>query len=117
MEKNNDIEVILGLRIRYFRKEKGLSIEELAFRADIHPNYLGDIERGQRNPSIKNIEKIAQGLGVDISDLFIFSKTKNNLPSSTKKTQYKIVRKMISLFHEKSSHEQKLLTRLEKLLE
>ena len=66
----------LGEKIRELRKEKGLSQEELAFRAGIHRNYLGGIERGERNPALDNIAAIARALGVDTSELLQFSATK-----------------------------------------
>ena len=63
------IEVQLGMRIRYLRKKAGLTIEDLAFESDINKNYLGDLENGRRNPTLKILEKISNGLGVSISEL------------------------------------------------
>ncbi len=60
----------LGYRIRYLRQNKGLSIEALALEADINRNYLGDLERGMRNPTIVVLSKIAKALEVDLSTLF-----------------------------------------------
>ena len=65
-----DIKKLFGDRVRELRKSKGLSQEELAFRASVHRTYLGGIERGERNPSLKNIKTIADALGVSLSDLF-----------------------------------------------
>lgn len=59
----------LGKRIRELRQSKGLSQEALAAEAGIHKNYLGGIERGERNPSLLNLARIADGLGVTIPDL------------------------------------------------
>jgi len=64
------MEIFVGKRIRQFRQEMGFTIEELAFKAQLHPNYLGDIERGDRNPSLKNLNKIADGLGKPIVEIF-----------------------------------------------
>jgi transcriptional regulator with XRE-family HTH domain len=61
-----------GKRVRNLRLEKGLSQEELAFKVGIHRTYIGGIERGERNPSLKNIAAIAKALGVTLSDLFPF---------------------------------------------
>ena len=47
-----------------------LSQEALAERADLHRTYIADIERGVRNVSLKNIEKLARALEVSIADLF-----------------------------------------------
>ncbi len=60
----------LGYRIRYLRTQKGLSIEALALEADINRNYLGDLERGVRNPTLLILNKIAKALEVDLSVLF-----------------------------------------------
>jgi transcriptional regulator with XRE-family HTH domain len=61
-----------GERVRELRLAKGLSQEELAFRAKIHRTYLGGIERGERNPALKNIAAIAGALGVSLAALFAF---------------------------------------------
>jgi transcriptional regulator with XRE-family HTH domain len=61
-----------GERVRALRTAKGYSQEELAFRAGVHRTYLGGIERGERNPSLKNIAAIAEALGVALSELFLF---------------------------------------------
>jgi transcriptional regulator with XRE-family HTH domain len=52
------------------RKSKNLSQEKLAEEAGIHRTYLGGIELGLRNPSLRNIARIAHALGVPITDLF-----------------------------------------------
>ena len=60
----------LGYRIRYLRQEKNWSIEDLALEAGINRNYLGDLERGTRNPTLIILNKIAQALEIDLSTLF-----------------------------------------------
>jgi transcriptional regulator with XRE-family HTH domain len=62
----------LGYRIRSLRKSCRLSQEQLGERANLHNTYIGAIERGERNPSLKTLEKIAQALNVQVSDLFKF---------------------------------------------
>ena len=59
-----------GKRIRVLRLEIGWTQEFLADRAGIHPTYLGGIERGTRNVSFDNIQKIADALDVNLSRLF-----------------------------------------------
>lgn len=59
----------LGQKVRKLRQEKGLSQEDFAHSADIDRSYIGQIERGERNIAFYNILKIAQALGVKISDL------------------------------------------------
>ena len=61
-----------GKRVRALRNAKGYSQEELAFRAEMHRTYLGGIERGERNPSLKNIAAIAQALDTSLAELFRF---------------------------------------------
>lgn len=58
-----------GRAIREARHELGISQEELALRADIQRSYLGGIERGERNPSLTNIVKIARTLGIAPSEI------------------------------------------------
>jgi transcriptional regulator with XRE-family HTH domain len=59
-----------GEKIRKIRTEQGLSQERLAFLSGLHRTYIGAIERGERNVSFKNIEKIANTLKVNLEDLF-----------------------------------------------
>jgi len=59
----------LGTRIRNFRKELGLSQEELAFRCGFDRTYISMLERGKRNPSYLNLLKLSKGLNVKISRL------------------------------------------------
>ena len=57
-------------RIRELRKERNISQEQLASKSKIHRTYLSSVERGLKNISVENIEKIANALEVDIRDLF-----------------------------------------------
>ena len=59
----------LATNLRRFRVERGLSQEALADLAGIHRNYLGGIERRERNVGLDNIERLARALGVPISEL------------------------------------------------
>lgn len=59
----------VGKRIRELRVERGWSQEYLAAEAGLNMNYLGGIERAERNPSLKNLARIADALGVTIPDL------------------------------------------------
>jgi transcriptional regulator with XRE-family HTH domain len=70
MNSKKKILVKFGERVRDIRKEKGLSQEQLAFKADLHRTYIGMIERAEKNITLLNIEKIANALTVSINDLF-----------------------------------------------
>lgn len=63
----------LGIKIRTLRKVAGLTQEQLAEAADVSPNFIGYVERGQRALSIKTLERIARALNVPPRDLFEFS--------------------------------------------
>jgi ribosome-binding protein aMBF1 (putative translation factor) len=58
-----------GRRLRQLRQEQGLSQEDLGGRADLDRNYVGGIERGERNPSLVNICRIAGALGIEVTEL------------------------------------------------
>lgn len=59
----------IGSNIRTLRREQGISQEELALRSGLHRTYVGAIERGERNVSALNIEKISEALNVRPSTL------------------------------------------------
>ena len=65
----SDINTRVGFRIREVREEKRLSQEKLAGLADLHRAYIGQIERGEKNIGLRNLEKIAKALGVKVKDL------------------------------------------------
>jgi len=67
----SDSEILkkFGERVRQLRKQKDISQEELAHRADLHRTYIGMIERAEKNITLLNIQKIANALEVEISDL------------------------------------------------
>jgi len=60
----------LGARIRTLRTARALSQEELAGKANLHRTYVGGIERGERNVSVRNLAAIAKALRVPIAALF-----------------------------------------------
>ena len=61
-----------GQRIKCLRIQKKLTQEQFAEICDLHKNYIGMVERGERNPSLINIKIIAEGLEISISDLMKF---------------------------------------------
>ena len=66
----SDINKEVGFRIRSLREDRKLSQEKLAELADLHRTYIGQIERGEKNIGLKNLERIANALRVNIKDLF-----------------------------------------------
>lgn len=60
---------ILGETIRNYRDRAGMSQEKLAEKADLHPVYIGKIERGEQWISLHALLRVAQALGVHVRDL------------------------------------------------
>lgn len=60
----------LGARIQELRKQMGISQEKFALKIEMDRTYYASVEAGKRNISVKNIKKIADGLGISISELF-----------------------------------------------
>lgn len=65
-----DIKIRFGRAIRRIPEEQGINQEEAAERCGLHRTYYSGIERGVRNVSIQNVEKIARGLKVGLPELF-----------------------------------------------
>lgn len=59
----------IASNIKHFRLRAGISQEELAGRCDLHRTYIGSVERGERNISARNIERIASALDVRVEQL------------------------------------------------
>jgi transcriptional regulator with XRE-family HTH domain len=64
-----DISVKFGKRVKEIRLKKGYSQGSLAKLLEVHPSDISGIERGKRNMSLKNIERLAKALGVTIEEL------------------------------------------------
>lgn len=62
---------LIGDAIRRCRKETGMSQEKLAERAELHPVYFGQVERGEQTVSIHALVRIAKALGVKVRDLVV----------------------------------------------
>lgn len=73
-----DDRVILGRRIKELRKARHLSQEALAEKMDAHPKYLGSVERGEQNPTIDFLMKLAAALRVELVALFNYAWLKLN---------------------------------------
>ncbi len=60
----------LGERIRFLRRERNLSQEQLGELSNLHTNYIGAIERGEKNISLESLVKVSKGLSVTLDELF-----------------------------------------------
>ncbi|MFD2787378.1 helix-turn-helix domain-containing protein [Hymenobacter rubripertinctus] len=65
-----DIRAKIGERIRELRDKLNLSQKDLAYQADLDRSYIAGVEKGQRNISIVNIEKISNALNMNLNDFF-----------------------------------------------
>lgn len=62
-----DVVQLLGANVRRYRKLKGMTQEELAHEAGMERSYVSDLERGQRNPSVRALGRLAEALNVQPS--------------------------------------------------
>lgn len=65
-----DITREIGARIRYYRNEKKLSQEKLSELSDLHPSYIGQLERAEKKPTIETLYRITHSLGLTLSEFF-----------------------------------------------
>ncbi|NGO54101.1 helix-turn-helix domain-containing protein [Allomesorhizobium camelthorni] len=70
-----DIEHIVGTNVRRIRLARGLSQERLAFDAEVDRSYLGALERGEQNPTVRILARIAETLTCTVADLVTESDT------------------------------------------
>ena len=70
MRKKDSTKQAFGACVRRARLRAGLSQEGLADRCDLDRTYIGGVERGERNPSLTSLAKVAAGLGITLSELF-----------------------------------------------
>ncbi|MBL8024062.1 MAG: helix-turn-helix transcriptional regulator [Elusimicrobia bacterium] len=69
MKNESNIKKELGARIRALRKRHGLTQEEMAEKCDLHWTYIGGLERGERNPTLTTMQRVAAGLSVGLNQL------------------------------------------------
>lgn len=104
-----DITRELGLRIRYYRKEKHMTQEKLAEICNLHPTYIGQIERGEKNATIESIYRIAAGLSIPMSKLLenveFLDNNSDNIPLH-------IYQQLLALPHDKQEHIEKIISEI-----
>lgn len=66
----SNLSIEIGKRIRNYRMQLRLSQEELAEKCGLHPTYIGQVERGEKNATIESISKITAGLSISLGTLF-----------------------------------------------
>jgi len=64
-----ELQVTVGRRVRRLRIERGISQEALARDVEMHRTYLGGVERGERNLTLRSVERLAERLGVPVREL------------------------------------------------
>ena len=113
MKGKKDLALIVGTRIRLARKKAGFSQEKLAELADVHPTYIGQLERGEKNATLESIHKITSALNIPLEKLFekidLLSDsidTKRNMPLecydyllSLPVSKQEIIVELLSLIH------------------
>lgn len=67
-----------GKQVRLVRKEKGMTMESVAYKAEMEYRQLGRIERGEVNPTLLSLLKISEALEVELSRFFVVNPPKNN---------------------------------------
>ncbi len=80
MNKLRDKKVLeqFGQKLKDLRLEKGLTLEQLAFEADIELSQVHRVEKGKINPTLTTLIALAKGLNISISELLVECKNKNN---------------------------------------
>lgn len=66
----SELSVEIGKRVRNYRIRQKMSQEELAEKCGLHPTYIGQVERGEKNATLESISKITAGLSISMSTLF-----------------------------------------------
>ena len=69
---NTKILYNLGKNIKFYRKELNLTQEQLAEKVGVHQTYIGKLETGKINASVKQLFIISRALGIKLSDIFSF---------------------------------------------
>ena len=108
----NTITITVGQRLRAHRLHRGMTQEELAEKAELHPTYIGQAERGEKNLTLVSLEKILAALNLPFSEFFEYydiSRPKNNYAAKC----YDLVN---SKRPEEQEHLYRVLTEIEQLM-
>ena len=94
----------VGQRIRAYRLRCGLTQEMLAEKANLHPTYIGQVERGEKNLTLTSLERILDALGVSFAELFSYLEQSGRAPD--------LPAQCYDLVHSKTPAQQKHLYRI-----
>lgn len=107
----SDLTNHIGEKIRYYRKERKLSQEELAFKAAVHNTYIGQLERGEKNVTIESLAKVCAAMDITLAEFF-------QGPTVTQPMLSIEIEQIIALLEERSKKDQqKVLAIIESLLQ
>ena len=105
----SDIAVAIGNNIREYRIAKILSQQELAHRSGLHTSHLGQIERGEKSPTLDSLHKIVSALDITFQELFDFD-------ISHKITKESYTHKIVGYLNAMSEDEQQDVYKMVKVL-
>lgn len=71
-EQKKEVTLATAEKIRYYRRQKGLSQEELALKANLNPAFFGQVERGLKCPTVDTLNKVAKALEIPLPELVRF---------------------------------------------
>lgn len=99
----------LGKRVAFFRVKAGLSQEKLAEQSDLSTQFIGQIERGIKNPTVKTMQKICGALNITLSEFFDESDLDEDIDIAT--------RRLVSQIVSRSEQEKVVIYQMLKLLD
>ncbi|MDE6913376.1 MAG: helix-turn-helix domain-containing protein [Lachnospiraceae bacterium] len=108
-----NISAELGIRIRHYRKEKHITQEQLAEICGMHPTYIGQLERGEKNATLESVYRIAKGLNIPISKLL---ENMENLEDNIYDIPNSIYQQLIMLPQDKQQDIQDILQKIINLI-
>jgi len=100
-----DILALFGRHLRTIRKERLLTQETLAQHCELYPPYIGELERGEKNPTLLTLEKLTRGLNISLTELVAIPKLEKNSSG-----------KIIGLISEAGPKKQKKILKAVKLM-
>ncbi|MBQ3055059.1 MAG: helix-turn-helix transcriptional regulator [Oscillospiraceae bacterium] len=104
----DQITVLFGKRIRSIRNSKNISQERLAEMSGLHPTYIGQLERGEKSPTLESIYKISKGLEMTVGALF------SHMEGTSEEESYavKLYNKVLPLSSEKQEIIYKIISEI-----